>query len=1086
MAIKPTTLLEEAQSVRAMTLTPAQLTKPQPIKATPLKPAQPIQAMTLTTPQAIKTMTLTPAQPIQAMTLTPAQPIQVQKSTKTMARTKTKTMAKTMTKAKAISRPQDLRKSGIVQSEEENPVELYYKQQDQPFQAYNDQVLIGYDILDQATGEKIGSMEYAYDEEGNIVREVEIMPDLENMSDTIFKFVSEDNHQDPRVFYNEEYYKVPGGDWVLISSSTEKYDIAGNRLLDEITLMGEDGQYITITYVKTQYDDQDRPVVTYMYNNESNEGAPTDRIEYTYDGFMTIYDVYSIINGTETETEKYSIGINPSTGYTVRIRYAQTEEGWVPESKNESKGEQRNSGETIEYFYADYYSYMWDSEKNDWRLTYHYFQESDTQKIVEFDINYDSDSTYYGYKCVVEKCDDEYSQIGYAYHIETGMTDWEYSRKLYVYNKETENDRLYIDRNDRWNDGTWVPSDSSYTYQKHDGSESNISYCIWNEETQKWELSESSHIKMIKIGGDYYYTYQESANQDYGNREIADYDENANVIHSERYTYTQDAGWQPDFKGDYKYDTKGGIIYREEYQANLNEEGIFTGWYGRSLFDYKTDDQNRTLSLLNCSGWDEENNTWRYGNRQNYSYSDSISSTITETWISATQSWIPSNKIEYIYTPALTTRTQYSFSEGEWIAQYIEEEARVDGQITNRISYNVYFDTEQNAYVKQASEKSEWFVSDSTVILTSRYVSEGNWEAYQKVVYTDLPDSSYLYVKYSLDDNENWFAESKSISKQYSKDGNTYVEVTSSYWSKYDNEYIESYYLTGTDLYGNIIEGKQENRSQYVWWQKSFDANGNMTMYTTYSWNQYDECWYGDTKELWEYTEDGIQIANESYYYDSNDGIWKGQDKSRWLEDSLGNNILSEYYDWDDDLNEWYGLGKYEHAYDEEGNTIMTASYHWDRELKTWVGMYKEEDSKSADGTESYTNYTWDYESSSWLPTERSSSKYVSRPDKNIDYFLVKEEVYDKEASKWNALYDYKIIALYKSVVSVDPVAETTATITVADGQITVQADATSAIAIRTINGQAVASGAGTLSASVSAGIYLVTVADKTVKVLVK
>ena len=77
------------------------------------------------------------------------------------------------------------------------------------------------------------------------------------------------------------------------------------------------------------------------------------------------------------------------------------------------------------------------------------------------------------------------------------------------------------------------------------------------------------------------------------------------------------------------------------------------------------------------------------------------------------------------------------------------------------------------------------------------------------------------------------------------------------------------------------------------------------------------------------------------------------------------------------------------------------------------------------------------------------------------------------------------ILYVYKSLTGVEAI-PAELNIRVDDGLIIVNADADSAISIASVSGAQVAGGKGSVEASVAPGIYLISVGDKTVKVVVR
>ena len=314
------------------------------------------------------------------------------------------------------------------------------------------------------------------------------------------------------------------------------------------------------------------------------------------------------------------------------------------------------------------------------------------------------------------------------------------------------------------------------------------------------------------------------------------------------------------------------------------------------------------------------------------------------------------------------------------------------------------------------------------------------------------------------------------------------------------------------------------------------------------NWNQTNKTWKSITKDTVIYNENGVTAETWSKW-DYNTGEWLETDKEEticndtahtrtWIKTKLDTKtgtwinvsktfeqrnaydevILSETYEWDNSLYCWIGLEKSEVEHDIRGNEILRADYKWNSNSLSWEGISRTEiqtDSKYLTKTE--TSYVWNKESDSWVKDKQvnisaSSTKTsitvvttqahwntfdslwipdiretlcLTQDQLQYRECLLTNEKYDSTQKEWSLCYSAKDIYVYSSKTQVSDISSNVE-IAVSDGTIRVNAADDSILTITSASGGTIASGTGSVSASVTPGIYLITENGKTVRILVR
>ena len=165
---------------------------------------------------------------------------------------------------------------------------------------------------------------------------------------------------------------------------------------------------------------------------------------------------------------------------------------------------------------------------------------------------------------------------------------------------------------------------------------------------------------------------------------------------------------------------------------------------------------------------------------------------------------------------------------------------------------------------------------------------------------------------------------------------------------------------------------------------------------------------------------------------------------------------------------------------------MMRIDYVWNKADKTWnkdTKILEMTTYTETSDTHVSTTSKWDTNESKWELAERYTSTQTLYADFNIDNDLYVYEIYDRTG--WNVDTSAKWIYVYAPVTGVEDIVSDL-DISVFDGGIRVTAAEKSVISIYAESGANIASGRGSVSASVAPGIYLISIDGKAVKILVR
>ena len=669
--------------------------------------------------------------------------------------------------------------------------------------------------------------------------------------------------------------------------------------------------------------------------------------------------------------------------------------------------------------------------------------------------------------------------------------------------------------------------DDAYNYQTL-----TIGYSSWDVENNRWMRGNKYEYAFDNNDNPLLYiAYNWNVEKGVwvgSSKEATEYNSKGDITKREYWYNDSDTltVWTPSYIQEANYDANGNMILSQEC---YNWTGESWDYGNRSEWAYSADGQ--LLSL--CESY-MSSGVWYGSNKEEYEYN--ANGQITQSmhyqyYGIPGQEWMPQRKEVYTYTDTneLLSLYSYVYDGTDW-SVIQKSVALVEGGVITAYADSIY-DSWENVWTPNSlititrdettgivtslyqdwdSSNNEWQNNRKESL---KYDSEGR-EIYRETYYWDTK------YDYNTGDYVHFWNGDEKAEYAYGDNGHQIMTATY-YWDSYDTLWV------GSNKYESDYDdnGREILNASYYWdynnheWYGSrktvsaYDSQGRETLYIYYEWDFELKDWVGDSKSEYEYDENGNQVMSAYYNGMDSEGNWIGSSKySYYTKDGI---TYNERYEWDYDRNDWYGMYKDEYCYDE--NYYMSTSYVWDYDGWCWVGSEKREETYNGNVEEIitykwdaattswiasqkeqeevvetplsskfiYTDSEWDSRLSRWIPTNRGTEEAAYHANDNLDYQLMRKEVYKPVTSTWAQSYTVKMVYVYKSLTGVGQVS-VEMSIRVDDGKITVNAPVDSAIRISAVSGSQVASGKGQLEAAVAPGIYLITVDGKTTKVVVR
>ena len=532
------------------------------------------------------------------------------------------------------------------------------------------------------------------------------------------------------------------------------------------------------------------------------------------------------------------------------------------------------------------------------------------------------------------------------------------------------------------------------------------------------------------------YNYLDNATQlwRYGNKYEYAYDsEGRRTSYS---SYDLDVAtntWIGNYKEIVKYDRFDEVCQRESFYGLTDTLGNFV-WLGRSYEETRKDDQGNEIYYLYYSSWNERNDDWSYGNKQEYTYSPSGFLTEYVSYYYSEGTWRGSDRYAYVFDDEgrVLSNTEYQYDSWDKQDWYINRKSEYtyteSGELKDTYIYNGSYDSEL-----KLSEKEIAQISDGKIVgYNDSVLYDDTWHPSSKVEYLfdDATDQMTSLQSSWSSWSESWTYTSKSV-EQLDTMGNVLLSEEYS-WDSYSEAWIghnkveHAYNAAGSSI---MTANYYWKSSDSIWvgnnkYEEEADAAGNRILYAYYYWDSNLNEWYGSYKNQYAYDENGNQTLSAYYNWDTDKRDWRGNGKSEYAYDANGYNTLRSYYEWDDESWNWTGEYKYEYQYDSDGNTIMNAYYYgtdtlgnwigdrkgyyfydedsvyhykyygWDDEKGDWIGENKY-DTYYTDNKNVRANYEWDYEAWCWVGTYRTEYEYTDEGDITTEY------KWDAEKNEW-------------------------------------------------------------------------------------
>lgn len=787
---------------------------------------------------------------------------------------------------------------------------------------------------------------------------------------------------------------------------------------------------------------------------------------------------------------------------------------WIPSSKTEYDYEllaMTDYDDHFEVLTSGQRDYLWDDSV--WVLNdeYKYAYNDHGDKIMDeryrdghavsrqtYDYAYYYRVNSYG-DSILEKNTISEKYWNYNSYSEKLLPSSEYT---YVYDKDFKNQILYS-YNYGWNESSnsWSYGyKSEYEYDDNDRQTLSVNYS-WSKDRGIW-IGTTKEASVFNADGEALKRENWNNSSDTSTVwipsyiAVVEYDDNGRLTSDWYCSYWNGESWDSGTRYDYIYSADGLLLSDVQYYMSSSQ------WSGSYKIDYEYDDKGNIT----------------------------IAETF-ENYTTGTDEWVPKMKTVYRYTDTneLLDLYEYSFNGIEWNIEQ-KKLAVIEGGVITAYVDSIY----DYGY-------DEWFPStmvtitrdEATGIVTSLYQ---NWDPSEEIWDNERLESSKYDQKGRVTYTESYYWSTwYDYNTGSYKDGWSGNEKAEYAYNDKDEEIMTATYYW--DSYDSIWVGNYKRESEY-------DESGRQILYGSYYWDNENNEWFGSDRYISGYDDNGYQILSLSFYWDYDQKDWVAESKSEYEYDEDGNEIMNAYYNGTDSEGDWIGSSKYGYYY--KDNVSYNERYEWDSEKKDWYGTYKSESTSSktyymsADYKWDYTNwcwvgdtkreetykdngqeaiiYRWDLEqaawvaeekeldemtetassikfvhteaewnnaASSWTYTKRETNEEVYKADDNLDYELMVIEAYNPLTSAWVQSFSIRQVYVYKSLTGVEAI-PAELNIRVQDGLIVVNAEGDYDISIAAVSGAQIASGKGSVEASVAPGIYLITVGSKTTKIVVR
>lgn len=911
-----------------------------------------------------------------------------------------------------------------------------HNQWDQPYQAFGaDNALIGgklYAGSSMDNLEYMGDAECYYDTEGNMIKAVSIYKE----DGYLFKEVVEYSPEES----SDTYWKN-NDEWILISHYSEKdqfYGIAIDGIESEII----NGEQVISRQVKTEFDDQNRPVKTEIWAKEMD----WSNLQEVF-GVVRIYDwsylddmVQVLISERKESKWQYREKIEFITddeGLLIRTSYSYDKysNGFVGDNKEGHFTSQDGLTEISKMWYWDYSSKDWELDSK----TVNVYDDNTRQSYASQTYLYDKDAQklYLARDCYYNWSQELYEQSEIVYdnegYVKRGNKDKEVrdqygrgiSNESYRYSMAKDSTYRWIGSSKAEYKYAFDPTDDSD--DKGHGYYSEILNYKWDDSSNAWVFKSREKYEYDQWLNTSFYCRerwnQDTAEWEETDKRIEEYkmfgSTYPDLVKVESYRLNWDEQYVGYDKSEYDYDQNGHVISEINYDWDIFNDC----WYGSNKESYKFDGDNMTYWATWSGTNDENGNTiWIPSSLRETEYAadgEVIRESYLSEWGEEINGWFWGNMSAATYDAAgnLTEMAQYSFvpATQDWMVQEKEVYSYQGGILLLSEKYSTISDYEDGEEVFKLvlSNKTEYLYNDlgfctGNVTYTLNYVWNDSIANYTRqlvpykksdITYSGYDISEIVNSEYSAYDNV-WYPTDKYV---YQTDSIYNVRTLYTYSSYDDPQWTPSAkYITGSDENGKVIyEESLKWNSYYDSWrgdykyEYAYSATGEQIMHAYYYWNG-DE-WVGSSKSVNEHDKFGNDILSESYYWDYSEKKWICSYHNEWKYDENQNCLLNVYLS-ANSLGNWISGNKNEWQYDAFGNQTSSAYYYWSSQKNDWQGNSKDERFYDEEGNSiGYAYYRWNSSTDSWTGENKSIYKLEELAWGTRDY----SESYYWEDSTW-------------------------------------------------------------------------------------
>ncbi len=220
-------------------------------------------------------------------------------------------------------------------------------------------------------------------------------------------------------------------------------------------------------------------------------------------------------------------------------------------------------------------------------------------------------------------------------------------------------------------------------------------------------------------------------------------------------------------------------------------------------------------------------------------------------------------------------------------------------------------------------------------------------------IYNDDNTIGQLIVYMRASNDENWTPETKE-EIQYDNNGN----VTAIYFYIWDTE-GDTWEYFEKDEYEYDSSNREINYTSWLWdflfeeWlcydkeEYIYDVvspNVNdLTKYTYYEWNEFQDKWDYVFKDSSFYSLDGLKYAYVSLYWSKSTSSWINFSRELHDFNSEGKVISFAEYEWNENYLRWDYYDMEEYDYDSYGNVLLFVDYNKESQSNAWIKSLKEE-----------------------------------------------------------------------------------------------------------------------------------------------